>query len=86
MTQDEQTYSRWYLDYGQHSLDPMGTKEWVRTCRVCRGNKDYICVECGEIDVQSCMDNLHSNSIDDGNIYVLLNQLPKGDSGICKTT
>lgn len=88
MNQDEQTYSRWYLDYGECSLDPMGTKEYLRfsTCRVCRGNKDYICVECGEIDVQSCMDNLHNSSIDDGNIYILFNEIPKGDSGICKTT
>ena len=85
----EETYSRWYLDYHEFYLFPAGTKEWVRKCRVCRGNKDYICAECaecGEIDVQSYMDNLHNNSINNGDYHILSNEPPRGNDGICKTT
>jgi hypothetical protein len=88
MTQDEQTYSRWYLDYGQCYLDPMGTKEYLRfsTCRVCRGNKDYICVECGELDVQNCVDNMCDKRNDNGDIYILFNEISKGSSRVCEKT
>lgn len=69
-----------YRNYG-YSME-----EAFFSCNLCHDNKNINCLECGEIDVQSCMDNLHNNSIDDGNIYILFNEIPKGDSRICKTT
>lgn len=58
-------------------------------CSLCHDNKSINCLECQKednINVQNSMVDISNSIINNGDFYILFNEPPRGNDGICKTT